>query len=151
MDKAQESSRRILAACQSLMEELNCDFVGVALQNKLGPEIIWKYAAGNTNDKYKLISLRYGKGIAGKVISTGSSVMVENFPNEIPGKPTEYPILLAEKLVSSYAVPICAKGIPKGVLLIGNRIAHRYTAEEQEEVTKCARELEACLIHGELL
>ena len=52
------------------------------------------------------ITVRYGKGIAGKVISTGRPMTVEGFPNHISGKALEYPIMLAENLVAAFAVPI---------------------------------------------
>src|SRR3954469_19458326 len=104
--------------CQKLLVDLPCDFVGVAIQNQTGPDVRWHYAVGNGNDKYKRITVRYGKGIAGRVISTGRPIAVDNFPNGILGKALEYPIMLAERLVSSYAVPIFFQGIPKGVLLV---------------------------------
>lgn len=100
--------------CEKVLKELECEFVGLALQNTDGPDVKWHYAAGNSNDKYKRITVRYGKGIAGKVISTGRQMYVDNFPENIPGKALEYPIMLAEGLIHAYAVPIHFKGIPKG-------------------------------------
>ena len=47
-----------------------------------------------------------------------------DFPKGIIGKVTDHPIMLAEKLVSSYAVPLFFNAVPKGVLLIGNRKAY---------------------------
>ena len=73
----------------------------------------WHYASGNLNDKYKRITVRFGKGIAGKIISSGSPMMMNDFPNGIYGKVTDHPIMLAEKLVSSYAVPLFFNGVPK--------------------------------------
>ena len=92
--------------CNKLHDELPCDFVGIAIQNENGPDVRWHFAVGNDNDKYKRITVRYGKGIAGRVISTGRPIEVADFPNDILGKALEYPIMLAEKLVSAYAVPI---------------------------------------------
>ena len=48
------------------MEKVGCEFVALALQNEVGPDVRWHYAAGNLNDKYKRITVRFGKGIAGK-------------------------------------------------------------------------------------
>ena len=76
--------------------------MGLALQNSDGPDVKWHYAAGNSNNKYMKITVRYGKGIAGKVISTGRPMTVEGFPNDISGKALEYPIMLAEKLSSCF-------------------------------------------------
>ena len=72
----------------------------------MGPDVRWHYASGNLNDKYKRITVRFGKGIAGKIISSGSPMMMSDFPNDIYGKVTDHPIMLAEKLISCYAVPL---------------------------------------------
>ena len=131
--------------CKSLMEKISCDFIGLALQDKNGLNIKWHYAIGNLNEKYKLITVRFGKGIAGKVISSGSPLMIEDFPNNVLGKPIEQPIMLAENLVSSYAVPLFLKGGPKGVLLVGNREKHSYTEDFQSSVKESAGHLEKIL------
>jgi nitrogen regulatory protein A len=128
--------------CNLLKEAVGCDFVGLALQNKTGPDVRWHYATGNLNEKYKLITVRFGKGIAGKIISSGSAMKLEDFPNDMNGKVTDYPIMLAEKLVSTYAVPLFFHDIPKGVLLIGKRESHAFTEEEQEMVLDTASALE---------
>lgn len=132
----------VVHACNRLMEQLNCDFIGLAIQNQSGPEVSWHYAIGNSNDKYKRISVRYGKGIAGKVISTGRPMIMNSFPNEFQGKALEYPIMLAENLISSYAVPILYKGSPKGVLLIGHRKPYVFTDAEQREVQETSKNMD---------
>lgn len=132
--------------CLQVLKNLEADFVGLAIQNELGPDVKWHCAAGNTNDKYKRITVRYGKGIAGRVISSGSPMMITNFPQNILGKSTDYPIMLAEKLVSSYAVPLFFNGIPKGVLLVGYRDkVHIFSEEEQLFVKKNALFLEEAI------
>ncbi|NHM31546.1 GAF domain-containing protein [Neobacillus terrae] len=131
--------------CKSLMKEISCDFIGLALQDKNGLNIKWHYAIGNLNEKYRLITVRFGKGIAGKVISSGTPLMIDDFPNNVLGKPIEQPIMLAENLVSSYAVPLFFKGVPKGVLLIGNRETHSYTEDFQTSVKESAGNLEKIL------
>ncbi|CAH0273962.1 hypothetical protein SRABI84_03718 [Peribacillus simplex] len=129
-------------ACEQVLEELNCDFVGLALQNSNGPVVSWHYAAGNRNDKYKRITVRYGKGIAGKVISTGRSMKIEDFPNNILGKALEYPIMLAENLSYAFAVPIQLKGVLKGVLLVGNRTNQPISESDQHTILDAAKKLE---------
>jgi len=137
--------RNIKACCEQLLAELNCDFVGLAIQNSDGPDVRWHYAAGNSNEKYMRITVRYGKGIAGKVISTGRPMTVEDFPNHITGKVLEYPIMLAENLLSAYAVPIQINGMPKGVLLVGNRTKQIFTEAEHRVVLLAAKGLEETL------
>jgi nitrogen regulatory protein A len=135
-------------ACKNLLFELPCDFIGLAIQDPNGPNVKWHYALGNENDKYKRITVRYGKGIAGKVISTGSPMKVDDFPKDIVGKPVEYPIMLAEKLVSSYAVPIAYESFPKGTLLVGRRSYKPFSGHEQVLVLKTVKALEKILIHS---
>ncbi|EKN66097.1 hypothetical protein BABA_16842 [Neobacillus bataviensis LMG 21833] len=131
--------------CSIVMAAANSEFVALAIQNESGPDVRWHYAAGNLNDKYKRITVRFGKGIAGKVISSGSPMMMTNFPHDILGKVTDFPIALAEKLVSSYAVPIFFNAVPKGVLLVGKREKYSFTEEEQEAVKDSALSLEQIL------
>jgi nitrogen regulatory protein A len=128
----------VVQACDELMAQLKCDFVGLALQNEEGPDVRWHYAIGNTNDKYKRIILRYGKGIAGKVIATGRPMTIKHFPEDIQGKELEYPIMLAEKIISSFAVPILRKGSPKGVLLLGQRRPYQFTEEDKKATEETA-------------
>jgi GAF domain-containing protein len=51
--------------------------------------------------------------------------------------------MLAEKLVSSFAVPLFFNGIPKGVLLVGHRKGiHIFSDEEKQNIKKYALFLE---------
>lgn len=135
----------VVETCESLMREIACDFVGLAIQNEKGTDVRWHYALGNVNEKYQRITVRFGKGIAGKVISTGSTMMIEDFPNYIQGKAIEHPIMLAEKLISSFAVPLFFNASPKGVLFVGNRERHVFTEIEQQQVKQSAQALEGIL------
>lgn len=132
----------IMDICVKTLHEVNCDFVGFAFQNQIGPDIKWHVVAGNQNEKYKHITLRYGKGIAGRVISTGSPMTIEDFPHDILGKALEYPIMLAEKLIFAYAVPIHLNGVPKGVFLIGQRLRKGLSEEEKKVIIIQARSIE---------
>lgn len=136
-----EESWQIEDSCEQLLAEISCDFVGLAFQSD-GTDVRWHYAAGNSNEKYKKITVRYGKGIAGRVISTGRTMTIVNFPHQIVGKALDFPIMLAENLLSAFAVPIHFKGIPKGVLLVGRRINQSFSQFEQNMVLQAAKRLE---------
>jgi nitrogen regulatory protein A len=131
--------------CEALKKRIGCEFVALALQNEVGPDVRWHYASGNLNDKFKRITVRFGKGVAGKIISSGSPMMLIDFPNDIYGKVTDHPIMLAEKLVSCYAVPIFFNSLPKGVLLVGKREKYTFSEDDQEMVQDAALELEQIL------
>jgi len=135
--------QKVIEVCNRLKGQISCDFVGLAIQNRVGPDVRWHYAVGNLNDKYKRITVRFGKGIAGKIISTGTPMMMVNFPHQAAGKVTDYPIALAEKLNTSYAVPLFFNGVPKGVLLVGNRESRPFNDNDQEVVKESGQALEA--------
>jgi nitrogen regulatory protein A len=136
---------QINEVCEGLKIRIGCQFVALALQNEVGPDVRWHYASGNLNDKYKRITVRFGKGIAGKIISSGSPLMLIDFPNDIYGKVTDHPIMLAEKLVSCYAVPLFFNSSPKGVLLVGKREKYTFSEDDQEMVQEAALDLEQIL------
>lgn len=144
MDELKECKVAV-QACSELLKDIEVEFVGLAIQNEVGPDVRWHCAVGNINEKYKRITVRYGKGIAGRVISSGSQMMITSFPEQIIGKSTDYPIMLAEKLVSSFAVPLFFNGIPKGVLVVGHRNEHVFTEEEQQVTKKSALFLEEAI------
>jgi nitrogen regulatory protein A len=125
--------------------KIGCEFLGIALQEKNELDIGWPFVKGNNTEKYKWIKVRYGKGIAGKVISTDRSMQIIDFPNDIIGISTDYPIMLAEKLISAYAVPVRVDGVPKGALLVGCRHSHVFSKQDHEELKELARELEKLL------
>jgi nitrogen regulatory protein A len=141
-----DKSLSIAQECEAILAKIKADFVGLALQSKDGLDVRWHYAAGNSNDKFKRISVRYGKGIAGKVISTGSPMTINNFPDGILGKALEYPIMLAERLLYAFAVPIFYKGSPKGVLLVGRRTNAPISESEQNVVSQASRGLEEMIV-----
>lgn len=128
--------------CDDLKGTLACDFAGIALQNSNGTEIRWPFVSGNTNEKYKHITVRFEKGIAGKVIASGNTISILSFPENIIGKSTDYPIMLAEKLVSVVAVPLKQNEVAKGVLMAGFRKPHPFSHQELIKVQRTAAEIE---------
>jgi nitrogen regulatory protein A len=138
--------QHLLSICETLIETIRCDFAGLAVYNQQGKELRWKYVIGNRNDKYKRIHVRYGKGIAGQVLRSGSMMIIPSFPDQIVGKATNYPIILAEKLISSIAVPVFFQKSPWGVLLGGNRTEGRvYNESDIEEIQQAVSRIEDLL------
>lgn len=135
----------ILQVCNKMAQEVPCEFVGLAVYHSSAKEIRWHVAIGNRNDKYKRIIVRYGKGIAGQVIRNGRPMTVIGPFDQRAGKQTEYPILIAEQLLSAYAVPVSSHGIPWGVLLIGNRSGDSFQTTCTERVKQAAWQIEDLL------
>ena len=100
------------------------DFAGLAFyeqENQVSP-IKWHYVSGNLNNRYKLIVLRKGKGLAGNVMKTGKRMIIEDV-NQIllPSEKHKYPIVLTELLTAMVAIPLWYNRQVYGVLLLGQR------------------------------
>lgn len=118
---------------------LSCDFAGLAWsENNL---VRWKVVSGNRNDRYKKIILRYGKGIAGQVLRSGRPMTVESLQNHSEIDTKDYPIMLAESLVSAAAVPLTLNIKIAGVLLVGSRITRSFSSQEIELISSFAEQL----------
>lgn len=131
-------NQEVWDACRFVLRSTSCDFVGFAIQDGEELEINWHIATGSSDEIYKQISVQYGVGIAGQVISKGLAMEIKQFPQKIPGQARDYPIMLAEKLLYAYAAPVTENGIPKGVLMAGKRASEPITDKEKELVDKTA-------------
>ena len=108
----------------TLRNKENCDFAGVALyeNNEPSAPIKWQYVSGSQNNRYKLIILRKGRGLAGTVMKTGKRMVIENVSKTItPEEKIKYPILMSENLNALIAIPLWHKQYVAGVLLLGQR------------------------------
>lgn len=131
-------NQEVWDACRFVLNSTSCDFVGFAIQDGKELEVNWHIASGSSDEIYKQISVQYGEGIAGQVISKGMSMEIKEFPQQIPGQARDYPIMLAEKLLYAYAAPVTENGIPKGVLMAGRRVSEPITDKEKALVDKTA-------------
>ncbi|MGF2033686.1 GAF domain-containing protein, partial [Staphylococcus aureus] len=78
--------------------------------------------SGNKNNRFKLIILRKGRGLAGTVMKTGKRMVIANVGLALgPEEKIDYPILLSESLTAVLAVPLWYKNQVYGVLLFGQR------------------------------
>ncbi|HLR19285.1 MAG TPA: nitrate respiration regulation accessory nitrate sensor NreA [Staphylococcus sp.] len=112
------------AALDEMRIDEKFDFAGLALHkhnNYLSP-IKWCYVSNNINDRYKLIVLRTGKGIAGNVMKTGKRIVIEDINQFLlPSEKHKYPIVLCELLTAVVAIPLWYRKYVYGVLLLGQR------------------------------
>ncbi|GGG92042.1 GAF domain-containing protein [Staphylococcus pragensis] len=100
------------------------DFAGVALYeySSTSSPIKWRYVSGSLNDRYKLIILRKGRGLAGMVMKTAKRMVMSQVSHTLtPGEKIKYPILVSEELTAVIAIPLCHKQQVCGVLLLGQR------------------------------
>lgn len=132
---------QIKEKCNKLLLDVKAEFVGFAIHKGNNMDVEWHTAVGSINEMYKKISVRYGKGIAGQVISTSKAIEINDFPNGITGHVRDFPIMLAEELSAAFAVPIIKKINPQGVLLVGRRKNKQITRSEQQLIWQVAKEL----------
>lgn len=113
----------------TLQAELAFDFVGLApVPRTEPPELMWKYAAGNTNHRFERIVLPPGVGVMGIVYGSRRPLVVENVNQDIPRKDQyQYPIVAAEGLVSFFALPLMKASRLAAILLCAYRSNHAIT------------------------
>lgn len=121
---------------------LGYDFMSLALAEPAEYDYVirWKYASGNTNDRYKRIVLQSGRGIAGIVFKTGKPFLIPSVQTDVkPDTLFNYPITKMENLNSIGAVPAWNDARVAGVLLGGFRGERQVTAEMLRDLDRVAR------------
>lgn len=119
------SHKKLQQLVTAMQLSLDVDFVALALadhrQTGLAKQIKWLFVSGNTNQRYKKIILREGRGLGGIVWRTGRTLI----ENDLSGKSSaillDYPIAMVENLKSVGAVPIFSEELLVGVFVVGFR------------------------------
>jgi nitrogen regulatory protein A len=114
----------------SLRNQTASDFSGIAWMDQHDNRIRWFYVSGNSNERFKRLALKPGRGLAGLVLRLGRPLIIDN---RLPGSERtslqhEYSIMLVEDLLAVIAFPIKIQDETRGVLLIGDR-SDRYYEE----------------------
>ncbi|ASE36853.1 MULTISPECIES: nitrate respiration regulation accessory nitrate sensor NreA [Staphylococcus] len=112
------------AALEHIRTEYQFDFASIAMyeSDQYHSPIKWQYVDGNLNDRYKLIVLRKGNGLAGNVMKTGKRQVIEDVDQALSmNERLKYPIILSEALTATLAIPLWSGHNVKGVLLLGQR------------------------------
>ncbi|MCJ8084403.1 GAF domain-containing protein, partial [Staphylococcus aureus] len=98
--------RRFQETLDKIRKEEGYDFAAIAFyeSNKPSSPIKWHYVSGNKNNRFKLIILRKGRGLAGTVMKTGKRMVIANVGLALgPEEKIDYPILLSESLTAVLA------------------------------------------------
>jgi nitrogen regulatory protein A len=114
----------------SLCKITTSDFSGLAWIDQHDNRIRWLYVSGNSNERFKRLALKPGRGLAGLVLKLGRPIVIDtSMPDsERIRLHHDYSIMLVEDLHAAIAVPIKIQDETLGVLLIGNR-SERYYEE----------------------
>lgn len=134
---------------ESFLEEIRqfigTDYMGLAWSENYGQILRCKYVSGNRNERYKRMMIRFGKGVAGNVLRSGQTIVVNSFAPKRYDDPAEYSILLAEGLTAIVGAPVFENGKIKGVLVAGYRDGERITEEVTGQVKQMAARLSAMI------
>ncbi len=88
-----------------LCTNTSSDFSAIAHVDQGNQTIRWEYAHGFTNNRYKNMVIRPGKGLSGSVVRFGTTMILDIGTPDRQRTRLQYPIMLAENLVSAVAVP----------------------------------------------
>ncbi|WP_077620542.1 GAF domain-containing protein [Bacillus sinesaloumensis] len=123
-----------------LCTNTSSDFSAIANVDQSSQTIRWEYAYGYTNNRFKNMVIRPGKGLSGSVVRFGTTMILDMDTPDRQRTRLQYPIMLAENLVSAVAVPINVNSKVCAVLLIGSRTEVKYTTEQVDLLKKVADE-----------
>jgi nitrogen regulatory protein A len=133
----------------SLCKITTSDFSGLAWIEQHDNRIRWLYVSGNSNDRFKRLALKPGRGLAGLVLKLGRPIIIDMSTPDLERihLQQEYSIMLVEDLHAVIAVPIKIKDEKRGVLLIGNRSERYYEENDLHMITNWIERLEMLLQH----
>lgn len=111
-----------IQAVEHLRKEYGFDFASIGIAPEFGEALQWKYASGNTGERFRRIALTPGRGIGGIVLKTGRAMILTDIDNQLdPRDFSSYPIVFAEDLRSFCALPLSDGIHVIGALLCGFR------------------------------
>ncbi|MBB6671764.1 GAF domain-containing protein [Cohnella nanjingensis] len=110
---------------------LPCDFCALGLLEREGRTLKWPFVSGNGNERFAGIGESGSGGLSGTVMKVGRAATLRAEELAAARRLHEYPLLIAERLKSAYAVPLRSGGLVTGILLIGDRVLHVYREEER--------------------
>ncbi|RDY71816.1 hypothetical protein DXT76_05710 [Halobacillus trueperi] len=122
--KGDERVRRSLEElCTKVAAETEASLVAIAEYHSPSQGVRWTYADRPLNERYKRMNVMYGKGVAGRVLQTGTAFRCENVA-DLPLPLREYPIVLSEKIRAFVALPIITPSLFGAVVFIAYRSPH---------------------------
>jgi PAS domain S-box-containing protein len=104
---------------------LGTDTAFIALNDEKTSLLCWHISSGLLTESFKNLRVPIGKGLAGKVASSGKYYVVEDYYKETG--PDFHEVTRAEGLISGIAVPIQIGKTNFGVLFAFNRTKTRFT------------------------
>jgi nitrogen regulatory protein A len=140
-------NNEIQVELDSLCKITTSDFSGLAWIDYHDNRIRWLYTSGNSNDRFKRIALKPGRGLAGFVLKLGRPIIIDMSKPDIERirLQHEYSIMLVEDLHAVIAVPFKIQTEMRGVLLIGNRSERYYQENDLQLISNMTERFEMLL------
>lgn len=136
--------QKLIGMCRSLMK---ADYAALGRLDVYRLEMVWLVQDGSQSAVTAGSRTPLGRGIRGRVVSTGQPVLINRFPDEAPDLPENHPTMQAEHLQAALAVPVVIKGEPNGVLMVAKREPAAYGPEEMQVLRSLAALAAEILIH----
>lgn len=113
------------------------DFYGIGEFEADKRRLRWVWTKGSVSSRTLLMAQKRGTGLAGVAIRSGRLVLCDESVMHAEWESILYddPVMLAERLRAASAISIDSEGVSGcGVLLVGFRRRHRFSATEQDDI-----------------
>ena len=122
-------------------KRLSADFAALAWTTGKEHRMVWRFASGSCSARYRTLPIRPGRELAGAVYRIGRPLAWDESTPDLGRKRLESPLMTAEELKAAAAVPIILEDDIKGILLVGQRSDHRYSADDLLAIRSAAEHL----------
>lgn len=123
---------------RSARELLVADYTALGRLDISRLEVVWLVQDGSRCPSTGAVGVPLGQGIRGRVVSTGESVYIPDFPNHAPDLPENHPTMQSEGLRAALAVPVLIHDEPVGVLMVASRSPAEYSPEKTQVLRNLA-------------
>lgn len=142
--------RIITSVVESTRGLFRADAAGLALADGSSQDIRWTVFVGGGEEAFRQSRLRFGQGVAGRVVATGTPLAVEDAAGETGTQSDAYPVLTAEGFRAALAVPLRRGDRTRGALMVAYRTPRRFAEEETVLLSSFANQVAVALENAEL-
>jgi GAF domain-containing protein len=130
LTRIRQIDETLIMVVDKAREMLGVDIAAFATIDDPTGTTSWKAMSGFLTDTYKHTLFAPGKGSAGRAIEARKTLVLEGIGRSAELPAEEFPILSAEGVINSIAVPLMAGERVVGVLIAGYRSDHIITEQE---------------------
>lgn len=134
---------------RSARELLVADYAALGRLDEQRLEVEWLVQEGNLSSATASTRVPLGRGIRGRVISTGQPISISNFPETSLDPPDQHLTMQAEGLRAALAVPVPVDGESSGVLMVATRRPAEYGPDQTQVLRNLAALAGEVLSHGD--